>query len=154
MIASLKAIGGQITTYHQPEHPMQLRVKRVFEEPCGDDVEPLKWGIDGCNLPAPAAPLSTLAGVYASFAGAADTVETGAAVTSRIRDSARIFQAMSSYPKNVGGEGRFCTELMQAFRGALIGKVGADGCYTIWMKAFEHTLRLGAVGPLGIALKI
>ncbi|KAL1633015.1 hypothetical protein SLS58_011247 [Diplodia intermedia] len=34
---------------------------------------------------------------------------------------------MVGYPELVGGEGRFCTVLMEAFGGMLIGKVGALG---------------------------
>lgn len=31
----------------------------------------------------------------------------------------------------VGGEGRFCTELMEAFDGEVVEKVGADG-FVLW----------------------
>jgi L-asparaginase II len=154
MIAGSKAIGASIENYHLSEHPMQLRVKRVFEELCGQDVEGLRWGVDGCNLPAPATPLNVLARVYGSFASAADAVQTGISVPPRIRDSSRIFHAMSTYPENVAGEGRFCTELMRAFQGALIGKLGADGCYAIGVRASEHTRRLGSEGIVGIAVKV
>jgi L-asparaginase II len=154
MIAGSKAIGARIDDYHLSEHPMKLRVKRVFEELCGEDAEGLQWGIDGCNLPAPATPLNVLARVYGSFAAAVDTVQTGTAVKSRVRDSSRIFHAMSTFPENVAGEGRFCTELMRAVRGTLIGKLGADGCYAIGVRASDQTRRLGSEGVVGIAVKV
>jgi L-asparaginase II len=61
---------------------------------------------------------------------------------------------MTRYPELVAGEGRFCTTLMQAFDGALVGKVGADGSYAIGVRASAQTARAGAEGALGIAVKI
>jgi L-asparaginase II len=153
-LAGARAIGAGSKNYHLPDHPMQLRVKRVIGELCNLDANGLKWGIDGCNLPAPAAPLHVLAGVYAFFAGAADAVVTSTTTTARTRASSRIFQAMVRHPELVGGDGRFCTELMTAFQGTLIGKLGADGCYAVGIRASEETRRLGSEGAVGIAIKI
>lgn len=57
-------------------------------------------------------------------------------------------------PEMVGGEGRFCTLLMSALGGSVIGKVGADGCYAVGMRGSEQTKSLGAEGAVGIAVKI
>ncbi|KAL0257630.1 hypothetical protein SLS55_006793 [Diplodia seriata] len=158
MLAGALALGADAAAYHQADSPMQGRVREVFEalveggEEGGEDV---RWALDGCNLPAPAAPLRALAGMYARFAGARDEVEgAGGGVGERTRDMARVFDAMVGYPELVGGEGRFCTVLMEAFGGMLIGKVGADGCYGVGVRASEQTRRLGAKGALGIAVKI
>ncbi len=43
---------------------------------------------------------------------------------------------------------------MQAFGGALVGKVGADGSYAIGVRASAQTAKLGAHGALGIAVKV
>jgi L-asparaginase II len=43
---------------------------------------------------------------------------------------------------------------MQAFEGALVGKVGADGSYAIGVRASQQTERAGAQGALGISVKI
>ena len=61
---------------------------------------------------------------------------------------------MAAHPEWVAGEGRFCTALMRAFDGALIGKVGADGSYAIGVRASRQTEQLGANGALGIAVKV
>jgi L-asparaginase II len=53
---------------------------------------------------------------------------------------------MTTYPELVAGEGRFCTQLMQAFDGALVGKLGADASYAIGVRRPE--------GALGIAVKV
>ena len=103
----------------------------------------MQWAIDGCNLPTPAFPLDRLARLYMKLAAAkADT----AADTSPL---ARIYRAMTTYPELVAGEGRFCTLLMQAFDGALVGKVGADASYAIGVRRREATQ-----GALGIAVKV
>ena len=59
---------------------------------------------------------------------------------------ARIYRAMTSHPELVAGEGRFCTLLMQAFGGALVGKIGADASYAIGVRREQ--------GPIGIAVKV
>jgi L-asparaginase II len=43
---------------------------------------------------------------------------------------------------------------MEASGGNLIGKVGADGCYAIGVRASDRTAALGANGALGIAVKV
>ncbi|PSN65547.1 L-asparaginase II protein [Corynespora cassiicola Philippines] len=151
MLAGAKALGAGFAGYHLPSHPMQERVKRVVEEvaglPGGEDVQ---WAVDGCNLPAPAMPLSAMAGMYARFAGAVESPR-GA----RGEDMKRIFEAMYTHPELVGGEGRFCTQLMDAYGGLLIGKLGADGCYGIGVRESEFTKRLGVQsGGVGIAVKV
>ncbi|KAL4967642.1 asparaginase [Aspergillus stella-maris] len=162
MLAGCRALGTELQGYHSPDHLMQVRVKNLVEELSGLEGDEVRWGIDGCNLPAPAMPLHNMARVYAVVAGAADSVskseESGPKIlsssSSRTQALSRVFHAMSSYPELVGGHGRFCTELMRAFKGALIGKVGADGCYGVGVRASEATKRLGAVGAIGIAVKI
>jgi L-asparaginase II len=43
---------------------------------------------------------------------------------------------------------------MQASRGALAAKVGADASYAIGVRASAQTAKLGAAGALGIAVKV
>ena len=95
----------------------------------------MQWAIDGCNLPTPAFPLERLARLYMKIAAAPD----GSPL-------ARIHRAMTSHPELVAGEGRFCTLLMQAFGGTLVGKTGADASYAIGVRRER--------GPIGIAVKV
>lgn len=157
MLAGSQAVGAGFMGYEFPDHPMQLRVKRVVEELSGLEGDMVKWGIDGCNLPAPALPLQYMGKMYAAVAAAADAadaVDKSDGLSTRTQALSRIFHAMSQYPELVGGHGRFCTELMRGFQGALIGKIGADGCYGVAIRASEQTRKLGAVGAIGIAVKI
>lgn len=156
MLAGARAAGCDPPgEYHLPDHPMQVRVKSVFEELCGvQNPDEIRWAIDGCNLPAPACSLCLLARVFVSFATAADLVSRGAVASERVYKSGRIFDAMTRHPRLIGGDTRFCTELMETFDGALIGKVGAEGCYGLGIRASEYTERLGATGAIGVAVKI
>ncbi|RHZ51681.1 hypothetical protein CDV55_100454 [Aspergillus turcosus] len=154
MLAGSKAIGADITAYHHPMHPLQLRVKQVAQELCDLEANDIKWGVDGCNLPAPAFPLHYLGKIYAITASSADQMGSDDSASTRTQALSRIYHAMARYPELVGGEGRFCTVLMQAFQGRLIGKLGADGCYGIGIRASEQTAKFGATGAVGISVKI
>jgi L-asparaginase II len=154
MMAGAEALGVEVLNYHELDHPMQLEVKRVVEE-LSLDPKQVKWGVDGCNLPAPAYPLYDMGCTFAIFAAAADDVEKSeSSTTQRTRNLARVFNAMAQHSEQVGGTGRFCTNLMHSYKGQLFGKVGADACYGIGIRESEDTRRLGVKGPLGIAVKI
>ncbi|MGG7579165.1 asparaginase [Rhizobium sp. Nf11,1] len=154
MIAGARAIGAGVEDYHLPDHPMQVLVKRTVAELCDLDPQDVEWGIDGCNLPTPAFPLDRLARLYAKLASAADRGEGQEGLSRRDAALARIFQSMARHPAMVAGEGRYCTVLMRAFNGALIGKLGADASYAIGVRASDDTRRLGADGALGISVKV
>jgi L-asparaginase II len=157
MLAGARSIGAAIDGYEQPEHPLQVRVKHTVADVCDLPDDAVLWSTDGCNLPTPAFALDRLARLFAKLAAAQDEVSSAssaAAILPRTAALARIYRAMTDYPELVGGEGRFCTVLMQAFDGALVGKVGADGSYAFGVRASEQTARLGADGALGIAVKV
>lgn len=154
MIAGTKALGADVQTYHLPAHPMQVRVRETVDQVCGLDEGKSKWGLDGCNLPAPAFPLHSLSRMYAAFAAGASQEASSSSTDSRVRALSRVFHAMSRNSEFVAGDERFCTILMTAFEGLLIGKLGADGCYGIGVRASAQTKRLGSNGALGIAVKI
>lgn len=155
MLAACRALGVDTANYHHLDHPLQLRIQRVTEEMGGLTPKDVQWAVDGCNLPAPAYPLAALAQTNVALAKAADAAERGdEAMTPREKTMARVFNAMTTYPEMVAGEGRFCTRFMRAYKGQAIGKLGADACYGIGIRESEETRRLGAVGPIGIAAKI
>ncbi|WP_133646393.1 asparaginase [Paraburkholderia flava] len=154
MLAGAQAIGAVVADYHLPDHPLQIRVKHTVADVCDLPDDGVQWGIDGCNLPTPAFPLDRLARLFAKLADAADAASSGNAINTRTAALARIYRAMTTYPELVAGEQRFCTLLMRAFDGALVGKVGAAGSYAIGVRASSQTARLGARGALGIALKV
>jgi L-asparaginase II len=136
MVAGARSIGAALADYHLPEHPLQVRVKRTVARVLDLPDDGVQWAIDGCNLPTPTFPLDRLARLYAKLAAAQPD-------TSPL---ARIYRAMTAHPELVAGEGRFCTQLMQAFDGALVGKTGADASYAIGVRRPQ--------GVLGIAAKV
>ncbi|MGF6598747.1 L-asparaginase II [Paraburkholderia sp. GAS448] len=155
MLAGAQAIGAAIKDYQLPDHPLQVRVKHTVAEVCDLPDDGVQWSIDGCNLPTPAFPLDRLARLFAKLADATDsTARSAVSVSPRTAALARIYRAMTGWPELVGGEGRFCTALMQAFNGGLVGKVGAEASYAIGVRASDRTAKLGARGALGIAVKV
>lgn len=143
------------SSHSSEERHVQKRVRRTFEEPSGLTSGEIKWGTDGCNLPAPALPLSNISHLYAVLADAADLVaRDSSSVSQRTIHLAKMYEAMWRFPEMVGGEGRFCTELMLRYDGAVVGKLGADGCYGVAVKDSDDTRRLGANSGIGIAVKV
>ncbi|CRG83628.1 Protein pacG [Talaromyces islandicus] len=154
MLAGSKAASAKFVDYHLSDHPIQLRVKRAIEQLSGLDADEMKWAIDGYHLPAPAIPLESLARICVSLPPAADSIGQNNTVSERIHRLARIFQIMAQFPELAGGEQRFCTTPMKLFRKKLVGKTGAEGCYTIGIRESEQTIRLGVDGAIAIAVKI
>ncbi|HCI7175195.1 TPA: asparaginase [Acinetobacter baumannii] len=155
MMGGALALGLPVENYHLPTHPMQIHVKHVIKELVDLPDDNLEWAIDGCNLPTPAFPLDRLAYIYAQLAESADLSKAyGIKLDARKKALAQIYFAMVNYPELVAGEGRYCTVLMKTFEHKIIGKLGADACYGIGIRASEQTRKLGAKGAIGISLKI
>jgi L-asparaginase II len=96
------------------------------------------WGIDGCSAPNFA---TTMRGLALAMARMADPRGLGPAREAAAR---RLVAAMCANPLLVAGEGRACTELMTAMRGAVALKTGAEAVYVAILPA----------QGLGVALKI
>jgi L-asparaginase II len=118
--------------YNLPDHPVQRRildeVARWAEVPAAE----IRTATDGCTAVTFALPLTAMAGAWARF-GSAPTP-----------GPARLRSAVTAHPDLVAGTGRLCTELMAAWPGRVLAKVGAAGVYCAALP------ELG----LGIALKV
>ncbi|KAH0264306.1 L-asparaginase II, partial [Aureobasidium melanogenum] len=157
MLAAAKALGAGAENYNDPAHPVQLKIKQVHEQLANLDPEGIRWVIDGCNAPSPALPLQNLASMFARLAHAADEQDSASGNSTSgpsTQNQARIYHAMAAHPDMIAGDSRFCTDFMRLFSGALVGKLGAEGCYGVGIRDCEATRRLGAKGGLGIAVKI
>lgn len=155
MLGGSMALGAAIANYHLAGHPMQVHVKQVVASLCDLPENEVEWAVDGCNLPTPAFPLDRLARIYARLAVSADIAAgQDGTPTGRTRALARIYHAMTAYPELIAGEGRYCTVLMDAFKGSLVGKLGADGCYGIGIRQSDQTKRHGTDGAMGISVKV
>jgi len=130
-----KHLGGG-SEYIDPNHPVQIAVKDAFEEMTG--MATFGYGIDGCSAPNFA---TTVAGFARALARMADPRGLGPVRETAARS---LVDAMRAHPLLVAGEGRACSELMQAMDGKVAVKTGAEGVF-------------GAILPeqgLGVALKI
>jgi L-asparaginase II len=122
--------------YNEIDHPLQRAIRAATEETVEETVA--GWGVDGCSAPNFAVTLHGLARAMAKFAVARDGGSVRAAAMHRLT------RAMAAHPDLVAGEGRACTELMEAMGGRVAIKTGAEAVYV-------------AILPekgLGIALKV
>jgi L-asparaginase II len=138
MLATAVHLGEKTRGYILPEHPVQQRIVRVFEEMCGLDLASAPRGVDGCGLPQIAIPLRALALGMAQF-GAPDALPLARAAACK-----RIAAALIANPFMIAGSGRFCTAAMEIAAGKAIVKTGAEGVYMAAIPA----------KGLGIAIKI
>ncbi len=153
MLAAALAMGHATKDYERPEHPLQQHVKRTLASLVDLDEADIAWGIDGCNLPTPSFSLDRLARLFVKLADAADGAKIRPPSSPREAALARIHRAMTGHPELVAGEGRFCTALMSAFGGDVVGKVGAEGSYGLGVRAGAHGVD-GIDGPIGLAVKV
>jgi L-asparaginase II len=112
MLAACVHKGWPTEGYLDPEHPLQKAIRAVVGERTG---EPVAWGTDGCSAPV----------FWSSITGMARAFQRHDASSV----GRRVFDAMAAEPWMVAGTGRFCTALMHATKGHVVGKVGAAGLY-------------------------
>jgi L-asparaginase II len=121
--------------YERDPHPVQLAARQAVADWSGVPSALVPLAVDGCGATVFALPLANMALAYARLAHAA---HRGDAVP------AQIVNAMTSHAFLVGGSDRFDTLLMEACRGRVVCKIGAEGV---------HTLGVMEQG-LGIAVKV
>jgi len=156
MLALARHHGWPTEFYTRLEHPVQQRclaeVHRWTELPLSE----IGTAVDGCGVVCYGLPLHNMALAYARLASAESGMRNAEsqgerreasdpAQQFRIPHSAfRIVEAMLRHPELVAGEGRPCTEIMQAHPGRVIAKLGAEGVYCALLRQ----------EGLGVALKV
>lgn len=138
MLATCVIKGYPLDSYLEPQHPLQIQMLRIISEVCAYPAAQIQIGIDGCGVPVFALPIYNMALGFARFANPEYLPEIYQ------EPAKRIFRAMNAFPQNVAGTGGFCSELMRATGGRLIGKAGAMGVYAIGIKDKS----------MGLALKV
>lgn len=132
MIALALHHGWPTAGYQDASHPVQQRIQAEVERWTGLAASELTLAPDGCTVVCFGLPIRSMAVGYARLGSTRDSA------------AKRIVSAMLGHPYLLAGTGRLCTELMQAWPGEIIAKVGALGIYCATMP------RLG----LGLAVKI
>ncbi|GGB50236.1 asparaginase [Roseibium aquae] len=118
-----RVLGAPTAGYVAPEHPVQQEIRIVLEQMTGQKLTADICGTDGCSIPTYAAPLDGFARAFAVF-GTGEGLSPG-----RARACERLYEACVNEPYMVAGAGRFCTEVMDAFRGRVFVKTGAEGVF-------------------------
>ena len=127
-LAGCIAAGYPTKGYYEPDHPLQQDVLKIVSDITGVAAEDIGIGTDGCGVPVHALPLKNMAMAYARFTSPENLPEKYRA------GAARLFDAMNAEPDMVAGPGGFCTELIRACGGRLIGKIGAEAVYCVGFK--------------------
>jgi len=135
MLAQATLRGESTAGYEKIEHEVQQNALQAVSLWSGVDVANIGVAVDGCGVPVFALPLANMALSYARLVHAAARGHGAAA---------RIVHAMTGNPFLIGGTERFDTALMQACRGKVLCKIGAEGV---------HTLALVDRG-IGLAVKV
>ena len=159
MLLSTRLLDLPSSRYVDSEHPLQMRNLQVLADFAGIDPGEIGVAVDGCGAPSYHLSLYRAAFAYARLAAAA-RAEAPAPVLPRYTEPAReIFDAMTAHPDFVAGNWSISTPLMEAQRGRLIAKEGAEGFYAMALDPSLAGPVLERAGvsegeALGIALKI
>lgn len=137
-----------LENYLDIQHPIQKTILTTFAAMCRFPEEEIALGTDGCSAPVFAIPLYHAA---LGFARLCDPQNGQVSPPARADACRLIVEAMTSHPDMVGGPGRFDTLIMQAFRGGLVSKTGAEAYQAFGL--MPGVLRLGSPG-VGIVYKI
>lgn len=135
MLAQAVLTGEPTEGYERIDHAVQQAALDRVSVWAGVDRAGIDVGVDGCGVPVFALPLANMALAYARLVTAAARGHVAAS---------RIVHAMTGHPFLIGGTDRFDTAIMQACRGRVLCKIGAEGV---------HTLALIDRG-IGIAVKV
>lgn len=130
-------LGEPTKNYIQPDHPVQQRVTSALEDMTGTTLIAAPHGTDGCGIPVYALPLQAIAtGMARMMAGGLGEVRT--------KSTRRVLSAMASCPHCIAGAKRFDTRVIEATKGDIVVKGGAEGVHIAMIPGKK----------LGIALKI
>ncbi len=145
MLALAKLKGWDRDDYVNPNHPVQIKIQESFSAWTDIPSERMALGVDGCSAPNYAVPLKAMALAYARLMDPSSMSEK------EREASGKISRAMRAFPEMVAGPGSFDTALMQATKGRLLSKQGAEGYQAI---GIPKALLEKNAPACGVAIKI
>jgi L-asparaginase II len=107
--------------YERQDHPVQRDCLREVARWSGLDASRIAQAVDGCGVVVFALPLESMARAYARLADEARRSE---------EIPSRIVHAMQTRPFLIGGSDRFDSALIDATKGRVISKIGAEGVHS------------------------
>lgn len=159
MLLGTRLLDAPANDYRDASHPLQIRVRQTLADfaDLADDAIP--QAVDGCGVPSYYMSLYRAALAYARL-GASARGDDAPGGLPRYRAAAKdVVEAMTGAPDHVGGRWSLTTPLMEAFRGGIIGKEGAEGFYSmlIMPPLTRETIEVLGVeeeSSIGIAMKV
>ncbi len=145
MLAHAKMRNLPLDTYLDINHPIQQDILTGFAEMCSYPRDKVEIGVDGCSAPNFAAPLYNSALAFARLCDPHDLHEQ------RARACRAITSAMTAFPQMISGHNEFDCRLMQAGKGSMVCKRGAEGFQAIGL--LPGILGAGSPG-VGITFKV
>jgi L-asparaginase II len=118
MLALAKHHHWPVEGYQAAGHPVQQRVLAEVARWSGIAASEIALSIDGCTAVCFGLPLTAMAGAYARLGASPDPAPR------------KLLGAMTAHPFLIAGSGRLCTDLMSAWPGKVVAKVGAEGVYS------------------------
>lgn len=125
MLAFAKHEGADLASYELLTHPLQQAILDCVAEFSDIPRTEIKVGIDGCAAPNFAIPISAMAKSFARLVFPSDAFDDETREACR-----RIVSATLAHPEMIGGTDRLDTMIMQAARGKIVSKIGAEGVYS------------------------
>lgn len=122
MLALARFYNYPLRDYTKPHHPVQRHILEVIAQLLNCRVEDIRYGHDGCTIPTYQAAIRQGAHLFALLGNCPRENKYYQAL-------AKIKEAILEFPAMLNGEGEFCTELIRATTGRVIGKIGAGGIY-------------------------
>lgn len=124
-LALTKYLGYATQDYLNQEHPIQQRIRQIVAEMHECNEAELETNVhDGCSAPMFALSIQAQAIAYKNLCVPKQFN------TKRQAACKKLIHAALKHPEMIGGTKRYCTEIIQAGAGNILGKTGAEGVYS------------------------
>lgn len=143
MIAHAKHMRWGSDGYAEPAHPLQRSALDEVAAWTEMGAHAVPHATDGCGVPSFALPLSAMALAWARLGAAGAGRPVKGVSPASAAAMKRLVSAIVAHPFLVAGSRRLDTDLIEATRGKIVAKVGAEGVYCAAVPSLD----------IGIALK-
>ncbi|MGB0432365.1 MAG: asparaginase [Bacteroidia bacterium] len=130
--------------YLAENHPLQKLIKQICAQMFEVSINDFVLGEDGCSAPNYATSLYQQAVAYKNLV-------SGNHSEKRNNSCKKIVDACLSYPLMVAGSDRYCTDIIKAANGHILGKTGADGVFCMALPKLGYGIAIkiddGKMGP-------